>query len=93
MPQHLQKCLEIMQEVRKILLLPADPGPTNAEKFCYLFAVIENQGKGTKGAGLTGGIFKEALWKDMLTEKSELFCETPVSQTAITADADYYFQN
>jgi hypothetical protein len=47
---------------------------------------------GTKGAGLSGGVAQENLWREMLADMQAGFSDKPKSAQA-TADADYYFED
>lgn len=78
--------LAFCHEVKRILKLPLEDDATCASRLCFLSSVLQNQGKGKPGAGLTGGIFQEALWKDMFFSQSPDRFSEPEEK-----DADYCF--
>jgi hypothetical protein len=45
---------------------------------------------GTKGAGLSGGVAQEKLWREMLADMKAGFTDLPPAGSE-TAEADYYF--
>lgn len=91
---HSEQCKEIIGDVQELLAAPSESNPekTNNEVLCHLSSILAHQNAGKPGAGLTGGMLQESLWVDMLTS-SKKFSSTPVIDTALTIDADYYFGN
>jgi hypothetical protein len=85
---HLTQCREVVSAIRKIWLLNGPDGVPLGVRLARLASIISNQNDGTQGAGLTGGVQQEALFKDMLLYGDRRFRAT--SQPSVT-DADYYF--
>jgi hypothetical protein len=78
--------LAFCNEVKRILKLPLPDGDSCESRLCFLSSVLQNQGKGKPGAGLTGGILQESLWKDMFFSQSPDRFSEPEEK-----DADYCF--
>jgi hypothetical protein len=78
--------LSFCNEVKRILQVQLEDGDTCESRLCFLSSVLQNQGKGKPGAGLTGGIFQESLWKDMFFSQSPDRFSEPEEK-----DADYCF--
>lgn len=85
--ESLQICFDFAEEVKRILKVELSDGETCESRLCFLSSVLQNQGKGQLGAGLTGGIFQESLWKDMFFSQAPNLFSEPT-----TKDADYCFK-
>ena len=68
-----------------------DQSETRKERLLFLASVLHNMNAGTKGAGLSGGVAQENLWREMLGDMQVGFTNTP-PPGAQTAEADYYFK-
>ena len=85
--ESLKICFDFADEVERILKIKLPDGETCENRLCFLSSVLQNQGKGQLGAGLTGGIFQESLWKDMFFSQAPNLFSEPT-----TKDADYCFK-
>jgi hypothetical protein len=68
-----------------------DQTETRKQRLLFLASVLQNMGAGTKGAGLSGGVAQENLWREMLADMKVGFTDQPLEGSE-TAEADYYFK-
>ena len=68
-----------------------DQTETRKQRLLFLASVLQNMGAGTKGAGLSGGVAQENLWREMLADMKVGFTDQ-ASEGSETAEADYYFK-
>lgn len=68
-----------------------DQTETRKERLLFLASVLQNMSAGTKGAGLSGGVAQENLWREMLADMKVGFSDK-ASEEKGTAEADYYFK-
>lgn len=91
---HRTHCRVIAQVLQMNLEKPCNFGnqaESRKQRLLFLASVLQNMNAGTKGAGLSGGVAQENLWREMLADMKVGF--TNESSEAIeTAEADYYFK-
>ena len=68
-----------------------DKTETRKQRLLFLASVLQNMSAGTKGAGLSGGVAQENLWREMLADMRVGFTDLP-PEGSETAEADYYFK-
>lgn len=87
---HLALCREVTRSIQTIWEREAPDRTPYAVRLAQLASVIANQNSGRQGAGLTGGVQQEQLFKDMLLGADPRFTEESANSIA---DADYYFND
>jgi len=91
---HRTHCHAIAQVLRMSLEQPCnsgDRGESRKQRLLFLASVLQNMNAGTKGAGLSGGVAQENLWREMLSDMKVGFTNEPLAGVE-TAEADYYFK-
>lgn len=68
-----------------------DQTETRKQRLLFLASVLQNMSAGTKGAGLSGGVAQENLWREMLADMKVGFTDQAPAGSE-TAEADYYFK-
>jgi hypothetical protein len=68
-----------------------DQTETRKQRLLFLASVLQNMNAGTKGAGLSGGVAQENLWREMLADMKVGFTDQ-APEGSETAEADYYFK-
>jgi hypothetical protein len=68
-----------------------DQSETRKQRLLFLASVLQNMNAGTKGAGLSGGVAQENLWREMLADMKVGFTDQ-APEGSQTAEADYYFK-
>jgi len=92
--EHLEKCREVKRTIESAIDMPCrlgGGGETRRARLLFLASVLQNMSAGSKGAGLSGGVAQENLWREMLADMDVGFSDTPPPGGA-TKDADYYFK-
>lgn len=92
--EHLEKCREVKQAIESAIDMPCrlgGGGETRRARLLFLASVLQNMSAGSKGAGLSGGVAQENLWREMLADMDIGFSDTP-PHGGSTKDADYYFK-
>ena len=92
--EHRAYCKAIKDVLESGLDQPCNLGDkteTRKQRLLFLASVLQNMSAGTKGAGLSGGVAQENLWKEMLADMKIGFTNQPPENTE-TAEADYYFK-
>jgi hypothetical protein len=92
--EHRAHCKAIAKVLYEGLEQPCklgDSSETRKQRLLFLAAVLHNMSAGTKGAGLSGGVAQENLWREMLADMKVGFTDSAPEGTE-TAEADYYYQ-
>jgi hypothetical protein len=92
--EHRAHCKAIKDVLQGGLELPCSHGDqteTRKERLLFLASVLQNMSAGTKGAGLSGGVAQENLWREMLADMKVGFTDQAPTGSE-TAEADYYFK-
>jgi hypothetical protein len=92
--EHRANCKAIKEVLQAGLDQPCnlgDKNETRKQRLLFLASVIQNMSAGTKGAGLSGGVAQENLWREMLADMKIGFTDQP-PEGSETAEADYYFK-
>jgi hypothetical protein len=93
--EHRQRCRDIARALQLGLDQKCRLGDTSEirrDRHLFLASVLQNMTAGTKGAGLSGGVAQENLWREMLADMQNGFSDKP-KNTQATAEADYYFND
>ncbi len=91
--EHRAHCKAIKDVLQAGLDQPCTLGDrteTRKQRHLFLASVLQNMNAGTKGAGLSGGVAQEKLWREMLADMKAGFTDLPPAGSE-TAEADYYF--
>ena len=91
---HIAQCRAMSDTIRKEFELNCrlgDSSETRKDRLLFLASVLQNMSAGTKGAGLSGGVIQENLWREMLDDMNVGFSDKPMDGQG-TAEADYYFR-
>lgn len=92
--EHRAHCMAIKEVLQAGLDQPCSIGDqteTRKQRHLFLASVLQNMSAGTKGAGLSGGVAQENLWREMLADMKVGFTDQP-PEGSETAEADYYFK-
>lgn len=92
--EHRAHCKAIMEVLQTGLDQPCSLGDTTEirkQRLLFLASVLQNMSAGTKGAGLSGGIVQENLWREMLADMKVGFTDR-APEFSENAEADYYFK-
>jgi hypothetical protein len=92
--EHRAHCKAIKEVLQAGLDQPCSIGDqteTRKQRHLFLASVLQNMSAGTKGAGLSGGVAQENLWREMLADMKVGFTDQP-PEGSETAEADYYFK-
>jgi hypothetical protein len=92
--EHRAHCKAIKDVLQSGLNMPCtlgDQTETRKQRLLFLASVLQNMNAGTKGAGLSGGVAQENLWREMLSDMKIGFTDKP-PEGSETAEADYYFK-
>ena len=92
--EHVAHCRAIKEVLQAGLEQPCRQGDaveTRKQRLLFLASVLQNMSAGTKGAGLSGGVVQENLWREMLADMNVGFTNSP-PEGAETAEADYYYK-
>ena len=92
--EHRDHCKAIKDVLQSGLNMPCtigDQTETRKQRLLFLASVLQNMNAGTKGAGLSGGVAQENLWREMLSDMKIGFTDQP-PEGSETAEADYYFK-
>jgi len=92
--EHRAHCKAIKEVLQVGLDQPCSIGDqteTRKQRHLFLASVLQNMSAGTKGAGLSGGVAQENLWREMLADMKVGFTDQP-PEGSETAEADYYFK-
>jgi len=94
MIDHEAMCCRALDEIKRVLALKRKDGVPFVNHFLFLMSVLHNQHRGTKGAGLTGGLEREKVWIEMLEAGSRTFRrKPPVGASPPPRDYDYYWES
>ena len=92
--EHRARCKAIKEVLQTGLDQPCSLGDTTEirkQRLLFLASVLQNMSAGTKGAGLSGGVVQENLWREMLADMKVGFTDR-AREFSETAEADYYFK-
>ena len=92
--EHRAHCKAIKEVLQTGLEQPCSLGDTSEirkQRLLFLASVLQNMSAGTKGAGLSGGVVQENLWREMLADMKVGFTDR-APEFSETAEADYYFK-
>lgn len=92
--EHRARCKAIKEVLQTGLDQPCSLGDTTEirkQRLLFLASVLQNMSAGTKGAGLSGGVVQENLWREMLADMKVGFTDR-APEFSETAEADYYFK-
>lgn len=92
--EHRAHCKAIKEVLQAGLDQPCSLGDTTEirkQRLLFLASVLQNMSAGTKGAGLSGGVVQENLWREMLADMKVGFTDR-APEFSETAEADYYFK-
>ena len=92
--EHRAYCKAIKEVLEAGLEQPCSLGDTSEsrkQRLLFLASVLQNMSAGTKGAGLSGGVVQENLWREMLADMKVGFTDR-APEFSETAEADYYFK-